>query len=97
MSYHRSGLIHIAVAAARDLSKKKNGFCGIFSAARAACRRASDHTAVMATIRDIDSACAFGEVATVEEWLDSGHHPDEAVTTLGGRSFTPRQEGEDAT
>ena len=39
-----------------------------------------DQAAVMATLRDVDSACAFGEVATVEAWLDSGHHPDEAVT-----------------
>ena len=28
-------------------------------------------------------ACNMGEVATVEAWLDSGNHPDDA-TTFGG-------------
>ena len=37
----------------------------------------------MATIRDIEAACTFGEVATVEAWLDSGHHPDEGPTNSG--------------
>ena len=57
---------------------KQNGFYRFFCGP-AAPRRAGQ-IAVTATIRDIDAACAFGEVATVEEWLDSGHHPDEAVT-----------------
>ena len=32
---------------------------------------------------EISWACNMGEVATVEAWLDSGNHPDDA-TTFGG-------------
>jgi hypothetical protein len=33
----------------------------------------------MVVPEEIQYACNMGEVATVEAWLDSGHHPDEAT------------------